>query len=68
MSGAWSIPAFRPATLEFSAMAVMAQPPQDHWAQQLEVACQAQQLLLFSGFESNSNSACSISWSVDLDE
>ena len=45
-------------------MAVTAQPPQDHWAQQLEVAYQAQQLLLFSGFESNSNSARSTSWSV----
>lgn len=45
-----SIPA---VSLEFLAMAVTAQPPQNHWAQQLEVACQAEQLLLFS----NSNGA-----------
>jgi hypothetical protein len=56
---------FRQVSLEFLAMAVTAQPPRDHWAQQLEVACQAQ-LPLFSGFESNS--AHSTSWSVDLDE
>ena len=43
-------------------MAVTAQPRQGHWAQELEVACQAELQL------SNSNSAHSTSWNVDLVE